>query len=587
MNHPRPAALLASPIGRLLAEGASGNDADRLREIGGQLMAAIGEGHPCLALDPADEADLARLEAADPVTVLTDPGPEDDPGTPFILDRSGRAGPRLYLHRYFTYEQRLAAGLAALIRRRAPTDDRPDLVPLLAGLPDRAAATARTVINAALADGLTLITGGPGTGKTSLVASIFAALDKAVGHGSAGQPLAIALAAPTGKAAARLGDALAAADRRLPSGWRLAGEPATLRIEPPATLHRLLGIRPDSGRPRHGPERPLRHDLIVVDEASMVDLALMHDLLAAIDPARTRLILLGDSDQLASVEAGAVLADLARPGEDRPWAAHVHQLTHNWRFRGGDSLGELCAAIRSGRADTALDLLADPDQPAVGLDALPPRLSVNGLLDEGARDALRSLVEAATPAEALAALDRHLLLCGTNTGPLGTYALNRLIATWAADRRGLAAGQPRFDGMPLLVTENAYGLGLFNGDRGVFFHDPEDPAGPLWAWFADPADPARLRRFAPARLPAHLTAYALTVHRAQGSEADRVTLVVPGDGESPLPPTREWGYTAVSRARETVRILGDRGSVEALINRPTERISGLARRLTEALNQCS
>ncbi|SDO60384.1 DNA helicase/exodeoxyribonuclease V, alpha subunit [Nakamurella panacisegetis] len=465
----------------------------------------------------------------------------------------------LYLDRYWRQEDQVRADLTVREAQLPPSVDPAVLQDSLdrhfPELTDQ-----RLAAESAVRRWTTVLGGGPGTGKTTTVARLLAVL-----HDQHGPGLRIALAAPTGKAAARLQEAVqqvvatefGAADRE-----RLAGVTAS-------TLHRLLGSRPGDGtRFRHDRENRLPHDIVVVDETSMLSLTLMARLLEAVRPD-ARLVLVGDPDQLASVEAGAVLADLvagltARPlpaGSVRP----VVVLTHTWRF--GSVIGRLAGAVRAGDADAAVAVLAAGEAP-LDLDTSEERIRDDVVR---AATAIRAAAKDGDARAALAQLDRHRVLCAHRAGPFGVQAWSRKIERWLAD----VPGDPRegewYIGRPLLVTANDYALGLFNGDTGVVVRQADGSARAVFARGADLVD------FAPSRLGDVETVHAMTVHRSQGSQFERVTVILP-PADSPLA-TREMIYTALTRAKEHVRLVGSDVELRAAIARPAARASGLRLRL--------
>jgi exodeoxyribonuclease V alpha subunit len=405
----------------------------------------------------------------------------------------------------------------------------------------------RAAAEVALSQGLTVLTGGPGTGKTTTVARLLALL-------ASGRRLRIALAAPTGKAAARLQEAvqLEIANLEPADQEALTGLHAT-------TLHRLLGSRPDtSARFKHHRGNRLPHDVIVVDETSMVSLTMMARLLEAVRPD-TRLILVGDSDQLASVEAGAVLADLVDGLGEKKVAA----LKTSHRF--GRSIGELAAAIRVGDADRAIAVLRSGDEHIEWIDAEDPREKLRNVLVQHAI-ALRTAAILGDEQAALKILDEHRLLCAHRRGPFGVAYWNRQVERWLTETTGEPIWSAWYAGRPVLVTANDYGLGLYNGDTGVTVVRDDTLRAVIGS-----------TTFATSRLADVETMHAMTIHKSQGSQADDVTVLLPQEDSRLL--TRELFYTAVTRAKERVRVVGSEPALRAAIERRAVRASGLAQQL--------
>lgn len=461
----------------------------------------------------------------------------------------------LYLDRYWREEQQVADDLLALVRARqyAVAPDFGRLFP--PGYEEQREAAA-----IALSQGLTVLTGGPGTGKTTTVARLLALFAEQA-ELSAKPSLRIALAAPTGKAAARLQEAvqlevdrLAAVDRQ-----RLAGLRAT-------TLHRLLGSRPDSSsRFRYNRGNRLPHDVIVIDETSMVSLTMMARLLEAVRP-ETRLLLVGDPDQLASVEAGAVLADLV-DGLGARGDVQIAALKTSHRF--GESIGELASAIRAGDGDRVVELLQAGGDHIEWIQADNP---VDRLRKVLVPHALR-LREAAVLGDAGAALetlDEHRLLCAHRRGPYGAQHWNRQVERWLTEETGEPIWASWYAGRPVLVTANDYGLGLYNGDTGVTV----GRQGGLCAVIAGAEAPLQ---FATSRLSDVETMHAMTIHKSQGSQAGELTVLMPPADSRLL--TRELLYTAVTRAKVKVRVVGAETSLRAAIEHRAVRASGLRHRL--------
>jgi len=482
--------------------------------------------------------------------------------TPLVLDGAGR----LYLHRSWDSERRVAeailartallpgdsSGLAAVLDRYFPPT---------AGEDDLQREAARV----ALSRRFTVISGGPGTGKTTTVARILALLIEQAG----GDPPRILLAAPTGKAAMRLKESI------LHSVERLA-LPEALRSALPrevSTIHRLLGVIPGRSAFRHTRDNPLACDVLVVDEASMVDLPLMSRLLEALH-ADTRVILLGDRDQLASVEAGAVLADICAGGRstvvtaDHPAIVH---LTKSYRFTDQSGIGQLSRLINAGDGDAALALLRSGRYGDVSWRPLPSAETFTESLTTSACEGYAAFAHAATPAAALDALEQFRVLAPHREGRQGVVNLNRLIESALAHLRPAGSSAPAL--RPVMITGNTYDLGLFNGDTGVLLPAQAEEAGE--SFFPDPG--SGVRRLSVLRLPQHESAYALTIHKTQGSEFDSVLLILPGQMSELL--SRELLYTAVTRARKRVEIWGDEELFRRAVERRTERSSGLRDRL--------
>jgi exodeoxyribonuclease V alpha subunit len=477
--------------------------------------------------------------------------------TPLVLDASGR----LYLHRSWDSERRVAEGIlvrstllppaagleAGLDRYFPPTTGESDLQ--------------REASRAALSQRFTVISGGPGTGKTTTVARILALLVELAD----GDPPRILLAAPTGKAAMRLKQSILDSIER--SSFSEAIRSALPREV--STIHRMLGVIPGRSVFHHNHDNPLPCDVLVVDEASMVDLPLMSRLLDALH-INTRVILLGDRDQLASVEAGAVLSDICAGGsqgddisDNRPVIAH---LTKSYRFSDESGIGRLSRLINVGDADGALALLRAGLYSDVSWRPLPPAETFAESLSAVACEGYSEFAQATTPAEALEALELFRVLSPHREGRHGIGNLNRLI--------GLALSRSRPTAFkPIMIAGNTYDLGLFNGDTGVL---AGMSAGDGTEAFFPDVD-SRVRRISALRLPSHEPAFALTVHKVQGSEFDDVLLVLPDQMSEVL--SRELLYTAVTRARNHIEIWGDEEIFRRAVERRNERSSGLRDRL--------
>lgn len=579
--------LAAALTVRALRLGSVCLELDRLRDLAADLDGPPDAGDDPAGLDQLPWPDPGELLAAlrrSPLIV----GGANGPLKPLTLVDTG-GGRLLYLTRYYRQEQLIRSVLEARERTR-PTVDLAVVAAQLDTLfgdgddPARPAPD-RQRIAAALAatEWTTIIAGGPGTGKTHTVARVLAVL-----YALHGPSLRVALAAPTGKAAARLQEAVEFQADEL-------GPPADLRA---TTMHRLLGWRRGSrSRFAHDAHNRLPHDVVVLDETSMVSLTMMSRLAEALRPT-TRLVLVGDPDQLMSVDAGAVLADLvarpvtrtsnpslaglvnadlAAPGgsaggnpamtaDDRDrLRGGVIRLRQSRRFSG--AIAELADAVRRGAGHEVLDILnAGADAvslcPPADLDAVRADVTTAGvaLIDAAEHDDI--------PA-ALRALGTHRLLCAHREGPHGVRRWSRIALDWtsAACGRHLDPESP-YPGQPLLVTANDYDAGVNNGDIGVVIHRSDG----MIAAFDRGATPLLIH---PSRLTAVQTVYAMTIHRSQGSQYDTVSVILPGADSALL--TRQLLYTAITRARHHVRIIATEAAVHAAVARQALRASGLGR----------
>ena len=563
--------------------------------------AAHAAGRPGMPPRPAELlADLTTDAAIDRLAsaAVVDTGP----GTsPLVLDHG-----RLYLRRYWQYEHTVAAGLTRLLERRTTV---PDALPatLTTTDPDKAPSGIdwqRIACALAARSHLTLLTGGPGTGKTTTVIRMLGVLQSLAM--AAGPPLRIRLAAPTGKAAARLTESIGDHIATLPVD-------ANIRAHMPAevtTLHRLLGRRPGSRQFRHHRHNPLHADLVVVDEASMVDLEMMASLLDALG-SQTRLVLIGDKDQLASVEAGAVMGDLCAHaeagnydpetidwirqitdtdltcyrGEGGAVAQQTVMLRDNHRFGSDSGIGQLARAVNGGDvAEVARVCAGDFADLSIDTDDPTTSTAVERLCGAHYRPYLETIPARITPADATAvggaALEqfaRFQLLCALRTGPAGVDGLNTRIAT-ALQRQGLITRTDGwYAGRPVMVTRNDYALGLMNGDIGITLPVAEADQ-PVRLRVAFLRADGEVRLVLPSRLGQVETVFAMTVHKAQGSEFNHAALLLPDPGNPVM--TRELIYTAITRARDHFTLLGAAsGALEAATRRQLWRASGLAERM--------
>jgi len=507
---------------------------------------------------------LSELESC---ALVETPGAAGEP-RPLILDDRGR----LYLRRAYQdqaalAERLLARGGAASFEmdERLAEETIARLAPIAEGAGDAGDEVAREALRVGLRRGLSVVTGGPGTGKTTMVARLIALLvEMAMGKGD--RAPRVKLLAPTGKAAAAMANAFARGRDVLD----VSQEVRDALPRSAETIHRALHgqTRLDAfGRPR---AVTIDADVVVIDEASMVDLELMSRLMAACEGV-PRVVLLGDPDQLASVDSGAVLGEICRGGET-PAATGLGvsliRLTRSHRFSESGGIGRLAAAIRAGNADEALALLEDPDVEGVErVDVGAPEEVVARLIAES-HDMHTAI---ATESEMNAKLDqmsRYRVLCAHRRGPLGVENLGARLDQAASGLRETTPQAGWWSGRMLLVTRNAPDQDLWNGDVGLI----EETNDGLRALFPDGA--GGVRALSAGRLPNHESAIAMSVHKSQGSEFDAVDLVL-GDRPSPIM-TRELFYTGVTRARKTLRVHASAASIRAMIERRIERDSGLS-----------
>ncbi|MGN6723663.1 MAG: exodeoxyribonuclease V subunit alpha, partial [Marmoricola sp.] len=461
-------------------------------------------------------------------------------------------GSRVYLDRYWREEDQVVEDVR---RRLEAAPPEVDIAVLARGaervFPADGYDEQRAAVSVAAQQWTTVLTGGPGTGKTTATAGLLALLIEQ-DQISWGRAPRIALAAPTARAAARLQEAIVESSAQLSAVDR-----ERLGNLSASTLHRLLGWRPDSSvRFKHNRHRTLPYDIVVVDEASMVSLTMMARLLEALRP-QTRLIFLGDPGQLVSVEAGAVLADLVEGFRGRE-GSPVVELSTVHRFGGG--IGDLAAALRSADADAVMAVLQRGLADVEWIN--PTDESALAPVKEAARRwalDLRAAAEDGDGAAAVAALNRHRLLCAHREGPFGAEGWNRIVEQLVAESTGGPDYRDWFPGRPVLVTANDRGLGIYNGDLGVAVREGDTR---LRVHFPTPGG---TRALTTSRLPAQQTASAMTVHKAQGSQAEEISVILPPP-ESALS-TRALFYTAVTRAQRKVRVVGSEEAVRAAVGR--------------------
>lgn len=578
------------------------------------LSAHSGAGHVCLPLENLQaqalfdgrepelaqqlltEAGLNTVAAWRQCLLASDAVSDGSQPTPLVLQ-----GEKLYLQRSWQSEGRVARFIASE-RDTIPVDEPAIRAALERLFPDAGEEVNWQKVAAAVAltRRIAVISGGPGTGKTTTVAKLLAALIEL----NTGETLRIQLAAPTGKAAARLTESLGQALHRL------AVDPLLRDAFPQeaTTLHRLLGAVTDSQRLRHHQDNPLHLDVLIVDEASMVDLPMMANVIAALPP-HARIIFLGDRNQLASVEAGAVLGDICRfaeAGYSRARAQQLQRLTgckldesgpegqttvsdsicllrRSYRFDPHSGIGQLALAVNGGD-DARVRAVLNGEFADITCSPLTEAEEYQAMLVqcvEGYRDYLQLVAAGATPDAVLLAFQRYRQLCALREGPFGVAGLNQRIEQ-ALHQAGLIQRSRNplnrwYPGRPVMIERNDAALGLFNGDIGIAM---TGDCGELRVFF--PLPNGETKDVTPSRLPPHETAYAMTVHKSQGSEFEHTALVLPNHYLPVL--TRELVYTAITRARQRLSLYTDVRILCRAVKTPTQRYSGLEERISALMN---
>ena len=577
----------------------SGDGRDEVLLAAALASQSVGDGNICLDLRdlcgmPARDAQAVFPPCDRWLAVLMENKAVGRPGDlrPLILDDKAR----LYLYRYWDYERKLSDFIGKRVKEPAAGAAldlslvREKLGLLFPHEHEGEADWQKIAAAAALMNRFTVISGSPGTGKTTTVTKIMALLLELAGA----RKLSLAMAAPTGKAAARLQEAVKNTRELLPCAETIK---AALP-EKATTLHRLLGSLPDSPYFRYNRDNPLPFDVVIVDEASMVDLPLMAKLVEAL-PETAKLILTGDKDQLTSVEAGAVLGDIcglqgmdifsrefmekleqatgdALEGIIRPGGSGMNnclvQLKKNYRFGEASGIGQVSAAVNDGDAARTLSLLRSGDYADIGWrdhrDSLLLLLKERAV--EGFGDYLRA-IPLGDPEEIFALFDSFRILCALRQGPSGVEGINGAVERLLADAGLIEPGRRWYPGRPVMIMVNDYQQRLFNGDVGIILPDAEGDYE-LRAFFRDAS--GRVRKFHPLRLPQHETVYAMTVHKSQGSEFQRVLLILP-DRDVPLL-TRELVYTGLTRAKNSVELWCPEEVLRVALSRRIKRASGLS-----------
>jgi len=558
-------------------------------------------GHICLALDSVAGKNI--FHSVNPESTITCPvlktwlailqnaAVVGKPGEikPMILD----AGARLYLYRYWDYQEKLAQFIQ---QRVSASQSELNLEQLQQSLsrffhPNQQSEIDWQMVAAgtAVTNNFCVISGGPGTGKTTTVAKILALMIET----SVRQMPKIALVAPTGKAAARMQDAIRLTKSRLDCPDQIKnGIPDSA-----STIHRLLGSVPNSPYFKHNEKHPLPVDVVVVDEASMVDLALMSKLVQAL-PDHAKLILLGDKDQLASVEAGAVFGDICGRGSIHAYSRQftdtlkkisgsavalpesidetgglqdgIVHLQKSYRFGSESGIGTISRLVNSGDGEKAVAFIKSNRFADMNWIDLPQPRAMFSMLKETIAQQLASYLRTQNPGEIFQRFDQFRILCALREGPYGVTAMNALIEQILKHENLIDPTKHWYHGRPIMITSNDYNLRLFNGDVGICLRDPE-ASHELRVFFPD-VD-GKVKKLHPFRLSEHETAFALTVHKSQGSEFDHVLLLLPDRDAAVL--SRELIYTGMTRAKKSISICANEPVFLTAVSRQIERTSGL------------
>jgi len=582
--------------------------------------------HSCLTLTEVDwtnpfnlrQSDFTKLEGTQPDTLS--PFSNDfttEAAIRYLLSHHsvGEQKPlqlfnqRLYFSRLAGYEQTLAQRLLTMSERQLNIDDAVLAQLLTRYFPNDPSIDIdwqKVACAIAATKGFSVITGGPGTGKTTTVTKLLAILQSLY----KAAPLSIKLVAPTGKAAARLTESILGAKNKL---TEIPADINSLIPQSAQTIHRLLGVKPFTNKFRHDKSNPLHVDVLIIDEASMVDLSLMAKLIEAL-PDHARLILLGDKDQLASVDTGSVMSDLcqglvlgqtpryskvrceqlntlcfngtvklnAQTQSEFKLADCIAFLQHSYRFDAKSGIGQLALAVNTNNRGILnyveqqsseghfSDIILDYDFVSTPIEKL-----VNSAASHYA-NYLTLIAQGASVAQVHAAFASYQLLAAVREGDYGVNSLNQRIER-VLQQQGLISVNPNqrhYIGMPIMVSQNDYQLKLFNGDIGVLM--PDD-SGQLKALFID--EQGNERAFSPARLPAHDKVYVMTIHKSQGSEFSYTAMVLPPLKQASIGINRQLVYTGISRAKQTFELVADKKVLQLAMGKSVSRASGLYERL--------
>lgn len=567
------------------------------------LSQKLTEGNICISVDDVPEnlnstAYSKSITAKELISLKHLVSKQDVLTTPFILHNE-----RLYFQRYFKYETSIihklnhliAAEKTVLANRMSQLESQRTLIQSLKtdykldNLTTKEKVDWQLVaVTQALLNNFTIITGGPGTGKTTTLAKLLIVL-------YALEPNAkVALAAPTGKASMRMLESLKSSTLNFTEETK-----AKIGQLVPSTIHSLLGYKRESVNFKHNAENPLPYDWVVVDEASMIDVPMFSKLLAAIG-YNTRIILLGDKDQLASVEAGSLLGDLCQTlpslnqfsDETAQWintfitdddrkinaefindtkqllAGHIIELKYSHRFNSQGAIGKVSRAVIEGKVDEVQALI----QNAQGTNVIVDQKNDPALLENFVAG-YEAYINEHDKAEALKKLNQLRVLVAVRQGPRGLYAINKAIELHLRKKALIKPDDEFYENRPIMITRNMYDLGLLNGDTGIM---RKDASGNMKVWFED--GQGGIKSVLPAYLNYSETAFAMTIHKSQGSEFDHVMVILP-EGTSNALLTRELLYTGITRAKSSITIQGEMVTIEHAVNSCVKRISGITGRI--------
>ncbi|MEO7313552.1 MAG: exodeoxyribonuclease V subunit alpha [Ginsengibacter sp.] len=565
------------------------------------LSKKMSEGHICIDPEEIEMSDLDNLY----------PLPKRFPKYEKLVSDGSKTEPfiiynhRLYLHRYFRYESIIADSIRQFIKNEEEQiesnekllKEHSSFIKELFSVQQKPEADVRInwQLIAALSASLnqfTIITGGPGTGKTTTVAKILAILY------SINPALKVALAAPTGKAAARMGESLKNATTNANIGMSDAVKKGFETIVP-STIHRLLGYQPHSIYFKHDQNNPVNYDVVIIDESSMIDVALFAKLFLALGP-ETKVILLGDKDQLASVEAGSLFGDLCQAQEKlnlfppermefinsfiedksqqlpeshisktgHPLAGHVIELQVSHRFSDDEGIGKFSKAIIQNKPQIISDFFKNLDEQVQVDSTYSDKIFQNFIAG------YKTFIEEKDILEALKKLNNLKVLCVIREGEQGLYAINKKIEQYLIKQNLINITGDFYYNRPVMITSNNYELSLFNGDIGLVRVDEN---GELKVWFEDKGN---LLSFSPSYVSNAETVFAMTIHKSQGSEFDKVMVILPDMEDVPLL-TRELLYTAVTRAKSKVIVQGEESAILKAADSYVKRGSGIIQRFNQ------